>query len=544
MKERTESMMRESIQQENSCPTAGGERVGQKTGKRPAKTFIALVAACAVAAGVFGFGGTALANRMKAAPAAETAAAVQTAKSTVPSVSRISTLNNVTSTAGDDLTYAEAAAIVKDSVVEINTEYTVRNSWFQYATGGAGSGVILSEDGYIITNAHVILDENMRNPADTVTVRLTDGEEYPAEIKSYDTDEDIALLKIEAKKLTPALIGDSDELVVGEEILVVGNPLGELGGSVSNGIVSATERKIQVGSVMMTLIQTNAAVNPGNSGGGMFNLKGELVGIVNAKSSGTGIEGIGFAIPANRAVSVAESLLHNGYVAGKPMIGVSLEDVSDSGMSGMFDMFFSSGSAQVIIRGLTKGMNDDVLQVGDRIVAVNGEEVTSYVDVKAAVSAAKVGDKLTFTIERDNKMIDVEVTVFERTEEAMAELEEAEEEASVREDDKSGSRGKNGRTPEDPDGRKGDSGEDGQLPDDLYDLFGDYFDFGSPDADDGYGEDGQLPDDLYDLFGDYFDFGSPDSDDGYGEDGQLPDGFSDLFGALANGLADLFGGWQ
>ena len=119
-----------------------------------------------------------------------------------------------------------------------------------------------------------------------------------------------------------------------------------------------------------------------------------------------------------------------------------------------------------------------------------------------------------------------------------------EEEASVREDDKSGSRGKNGRTPEDPDGRKGDSGEDRQLPDDFSDHFGDYFDFGSPGSDDEYDEDRQLPDDLYDLFGDYFDFGSPDADSGNEGDLQLPDNYSDLFGALANGLADLFGGWQ
>ena len=315
MKEKMENTMRESIQQEKNCPAMGGAAARQMNRRKSFKTFAALVSACAVIAGVFGFGGAALALRSNAA--AEHVSAVRTVKSSAPVMQQVSMLKDVTSTSGDDLTYAEAAAVVKDSVVEINTEYTVRNSWFQYAAGGAGSGVILSDDGYIITNAHVILDENMRNPADTITVRLTDGTEYRAAIVNYDAYEDIALLKIEAVGLTPAHIGDSDELVVGEEVLVVGNPLGELGGSVTNGIISATEREIEVEDTTMTLLQTNAAVNPGNSGGGMFNLKGELVGIVNAKSSGSGIEGIGFAIPANHAVSVAEKLMDSDYVSEK-----------------------------------------------------------------------------------------------------------------------------------------------------------------------------------------------------------------------------------
>ena len=312
MKEKMENTMRESIQQEENCSAAGGGAAGQKNGRKTFKTFAALFAACAVISGVFGFGGTALALRTNAVT--DPASAVQTVKSSAQVIRQVSTLKDVVSTAGDELSYAEAAAIVKDSVVEINTEYTVRNSRFRYAAGGAGSGVILSEDGYIITNAHVIMDENMRNPADTITVRLTDGTEYRAAIVNYDAYEDIALLKIEADGLTPVHIGDSDELVVGEEVLVVGNPLGELGGSVTNGIISATEREIEVEDTAMTLLQTNAAVNPGNSGGGMFNLKGELVGIVNAKSSGSGIEGIGFAIPANHAVSVAEKLMDSDYV--------------------------------------------------------------------------------------------------------------------------------------------------------------------------------------------------------------------------------------
>jgi serine protease Do len=209
-------------------------------------------------------------------------------------------------------------------------------------------------------------------------------------------------------------VGDSDKLVVGEELVIVGNPLGELGGSVSNGIVSATEREIQVGGVTMHLIQTNAAVNPGNSGGGMFNMKGQLVGIVNAKSSGSGIEGLGFAIPINQALTVTEQLLTYGYVRGKPMIGVSFEDVSGSNY-----FFYYSVKAGVYVRSLTKGMNDNVLKEGDRIIAVNGEEISSSDDIKAIIYASNIGDKLTFQLYRDNKLMEVEVTCYERSPENM-----------------------------------------------------------------------------------------------------------------------------
>ena len=412
----------------SSAPVRGNVQNGGEIAYAPAKkkekktvgvkAVACICAACVLLSGAFGFGGTLLANRLNGnsssavsetqRPASSSQASSGESVVIYKSVDDVAT--STAATAGGDLTYAQVAALVKDSVVEINTEYTTRNSWFQYTTGGAGSGVIISQDGYIITNAHVILDENMQNVADTVTVRLTSGEEYKAEVERYDADEDIAIIKIDASGLTPARVGDSDKLVVGEELVIVGNPLGELGGSVSNGIVSATEREIQVGGVTMHLIQTNAAVNPGNSGGGMFNMKGQLVGIVNAKSSGSGIEGLGFAIPINQALTVTEQLLTYGYVRGKPMIGVSFEDVSGSNY-----FFYYSVKAGVYVRSLTKGMNDDVLKEGDRIIAVNGEEISSSDDIKAIIYASAIGDKLTFQLYRDNKLMEVEVTCYERT---------------------------------------------------------------------------------------------------------------------------------
>ena len=385
-------------------------------------------AICIVLSGAFAFGGTALANRMTAAAPAAAVSETQnekTAASDSPVViyKTADTVNTAAKTSkassGEDLTYAEAAAVVKDSVVEIKTEISARNPYFPQfiqQASGAGSGVILSADGHIVTNAHVITNETTGDPADSITVRLTNGEEYKAEIVAYDTDEDIAILKIDAEGLTPAKCGDSDNLVVGQELLIVGNPLGELGGTVTNGIVSATEREIQIGGVFMHLIQTNAAVNPGNSGGGMFNLKGELIGIVNAKSTGTGIEGLGFAIPVNQVMKISEQLLTNGYVSGKPMIGVSMEDVSDNtDMSLFFGGSTSGVKAGVYVKSLVEGMNDKVLKEGDRIIAVNGEEIGSSKDIKAIVSKSSIGDKLTFQLYRDKKLMEVEVTVYERT---------------------------------------------------------------------------------------------------------------------------------
>ena len=391
------------------------------------KTLAWACAICVLLSGAFGFGGSYLANRVTASAPAVLSSDTQAARNSSASTPIVvykaadttgntaSRANAADSSTGGDMTYAQVAAIVKDSVVEINTEYKTENVWFQYTTGGAGSGVILTEDGYIVTNAHVILDSNQQNVADTITVRLTDGTEYPAEVKAYDTDEDIAIVKIDAKGLKAVKCGDSDKLIVGQELVIVGNPLGELGGTVTNGIVSATERKIQVGGVTMHLIQTNAAVNPGNSGGGMFNMRGELVGIVNAKSSGTGIEGLGFAIPVNKAISVTEELITKGYVSGKPMIGVSFEDVANNTGSFFFGGSTSSIKPGVYVRSLVKGMNDKVLKEGDRIIAVNGDEISSSEDIKAAVSAASIGDKLTFQLYRDNKLMEVTVTVFERT---------------------------------------------------------------------------------------------------------------------------------
>lgn len=203
-------------------------------------------------------------------------------------------------------TISDVVDEVADSVVEINCTVRVQNIWGQkYTATSAGSGVIISEDGTIVTNYHVIAG------ATKITVRMRDGSELEASVIGYDSNNDIAVIKITADNLTAATFGDSDALKVGQTAIVIGNPLGTLGGTVTDGIISALDRDIEIEGVTMRLLQTNASINSGNSGGGMFDLDGRLVGIVNAKTTGNNVEGLGFAIPANTALEVITKILEN-----------------------------------------------------------------------------------------------------------------------------------------------------------------------------------------------------------------------------------------
>ncbi|MBE6562888.1 MAG: trypsin-like serine protease [Ruminococcaceae bacterium] len=310
---------------------------------------------------------------------------------------------------GGQMTIAEVANTVSDSVVEITTEFVTTDNFFfgQYVSEGAGSGVIISQDGYIITNNHVISDASSGEAASKITVRLRSGEEYEASLIGKDADSDVAILKIKAENLKAAVWGDSEKLVVGQQVVAVGNPLGELGGTVTTGIISASDREVQIDNVVMTLIQIDAAVNPGNSGGGLFNTKGELIGIVNAKSSGSGIEGLGFAIPSNEAQDITTQLLEHGYVRGKVYLGLSFYEAN----SGYFS---SSGDDGILyVYATEEGYNDDVLKSKDIILSIDGEEVSTTAEVKAILKKHKVGDKLTFSILRDRVPMEVEVTCYE-----------------------------------------------------------------------------------------------------------------------------------
>ena len=298
------------------------------------------------------------------------------------------------------MTTPEVAAIVRQSVVEIKTETVTSGMRIgAYISEGAGSGVIVSEDGYIVTNDHVI------DGATSITVRLVDGREFPASLIGTDPKTDIAVIKISATGLSPAKFGDSSSLVIGESALAVGNPLGELGGTVTGGIISALDREMTVEGETMTLLQTDAAVNPGNSGGGLFNMRAELIGIVNAKSSGLNIEGLGFAIPSNIAREVANDLMQYGYVRGRVDTGIEILDIPTAQSARWYRV---SQTGLYIISSA-----NEQLKNGDRITSIDGREIEDIYDYNEAIKGYGVGDTMTITVSRGTETISVEITLSE-----------------------------------------------------------------------------------------------------------------------------------
>ena len=309
-------------------------------------------------------------------------------------------------------TIQEVALKVKDSVVEITTETTTYDSFYgQYISQAAGSGVIISADGYILTNNHVI------DGATSITVRLTNSKTYKAELIGKDATLDVALLKIDETDLTTAVFGDSSKLSVGQTAIAIGNPLGQLGGTVTDGIISALDREIEIDGKTMNLLQTNAAINPGNSGGGLFDSNGNLIGIVVAKSSstssGTSVEGLGFAIPVNDIIDILSDLKTKGYVSSRPYLGVNLVDITDE--STMF--MYRVDRAGVYVSSVTDGAaaKKAGIEVGDCITKINDKEVTSSSALKAELSKYKAGDTIKITVYRDGETKTLDVTLDEKT---------------------------------------------------------------------------------------------------------------------------------
>jgi len=309
----------------------------------------------------------------------------------------------ISTVSGSDaiMSVEEAAAAVRQVVVEIMTE-TKANDWRfgSYVSPGAGSGVIVTSEGYIVTNYHVI------EGAENITVRLPeDGRTFQAKVVGADPDTDLAIIKIPVSGLTTAVLGDSSAMRVGQTALAVGNPLGELGGTVTAGIISALDREISIEGQVMTLLQTDAAVNRGNSGGGLFNLYGELIGVVNAKSSGTDIEGLGFAIPINSAKKVIQDLISFGYVKGRVSAGLEVVDVTSPRAAMRY------GVSQI---GLyIASSKDSQLQNGDRIVGVNDMEVIDLASFRSHLSKSNVGDTVRITVFRGDSKITANIVLTE-----------------------------------------------------------------------------------------------------------------------------------
>lgn len=302
---------------------------------------------------------------------------------------------------------AEVYAAGVNSVVSINVTGTSGTNFFGQAvqTASAGSGFILTKDGYIVTNYHVVKD------GETVKVTLYSGDEYEAKYVGGDEDYDIAVIKVEAADLQPVTLGDSGSLNVGDHVLAIGNPLGELTFSMSGGMVSCVNRAINVDGTPFNMIQTDASINPGNSGGPLFNQYGEVVGIVSAKYSSTGnesVEGLGFAIPINDVFAMIQDIMTNGYVTNKPYLGVTAGTMTKQ-MAAQYRYDVTSG---VFIYSVEEDSAADQagLKMGDVITKVDGTAITSMEDLTVAKKQYSAGDTCTLTVYREGQETTVELT--------------------------------------------------------------------------------------------------------------------------------------
>lgn len=312
--------------------------------------------------------------------------------------------NVITSAGSNVLNTATVVAKVAASVVEISTETLVQGDRLgQYITSGAGSGVIIAKEGYIVTNNHVV------EGADSIYVRLNNGKQFSATLVGTDEATDIAVLWIDTNgyELTVAKLGSSYDLVAGEDVIAIGNPLGSLGGTVTEGIVSATERYINMDGHVMTLMQVSSPINPGNSGGGLFNMAGELVGVVNAKVSSEEIEGLGFAVPVDVAYDIICELIEYRYVRGRVTTGLTLVDVT-SASTAMY--YFGTRYTGVYVYESTYSTE---LQYGDRILTVAGKELAAAEDLVSIIDGYKVGDSVEFVVYRKGEQITVNLVLME-----------------------------------------------------------------------------------------------------------------------------------
>lgn len=316
---------------------------------------------------------------------------------------------NLGDATGSELTVAEIVDMNEDAVVEIVVSGTTQGMWGQLQlTEGAGSGVIIREDGYIATNYHVI------HGANKVQVTLHNGNAYPATIIGSDPANDVAVVKIDETGLKTATIGDSSTVDVGDLAVAIGNPLGQLGGSVTTGIISALDRTLSVEGTTLTLLQTDAAINGGNSGGGLFNSKGELIGIVESKASAVGVEGLGFALPINSVSQILNDIIEsggnvNGQTAGTPAVGIVISDVSEEQ-----SQYYGLSEPGVYIAQVT-GQN--AMQAGfqeqDRIVSFNGSKIENSNEFITLVRKCEVGDTVTIVVDRSGQEIEIKTVLEE-----------------------------------------------------------------------------------------------------------------------------------
>lgn len=357
---------------------------------------VALILSCAVISAACGFGGAILAQNGS-----------RTGKTTVQQSNRTATTVNVKKVDGQTLmSPAEVYASTVNSVVSINCSAVSTNIFGQQTeSASSGSGFIYTADGYIVTNQHVVAN------ASSINVTLYNGDTYPATLVGSDSDYDVAVLKIDAKDLPAVTLGSSTDVNVGDTVLAIGNPLGELTFSMSQGIVSCVNRAINVEGTPFNMIQVDASINPGNSGGPLMNLYGEVVGIVSAKYSSyanTTVEGLGFAIPINDVQSIIKDIMENGSVGNKAYMAITAGTMTQQ-MAAQYKINATEGVFVYSVED--DGAGDKAgLKLGDVITKLNDTQITSMEDLSAAKKGFKAGDTVTLTVLRDGKEITTQLT--------------------------------------------------------------------------------------------------------------------------------------
>lgn len=381
---------------------------------------VAIALCCALLGGAAGAGGVLLTQHLQEKdPPQSSLQDKENVSHILQGIRESSVIETVGIDTGKLLTAAEVYAANVNSTVGITTSITTNYWGYQSTAAASGSGFIISDDGYILTNYHVVED------SDSISVSMYNGDTYDATLIGYDESNDIAVLDIDATGLTPVVIGDSDNLNVGDNVVAIGNPLGELTFSLTSGTISAKDREVTMSSgVTMDLMQTDCAINSGNSGGALFNLYGEVIGVTNAKYSSSSsteasIDNIGFAIPINSVMGIVKSIIENGYIS-KPYVGISVRDVSEETQR----YGVPAGAA---IQSVAEGSPAEQagLQVGDVITAINGE-ATSSSKLVDFVGEAAVGDQAVFSVYRQGQTLELTVSIGEQIRSAL-EQEETEQ---------------------------------------------------------------------------------------------------------------------
>ncbi len=393
------------------APPAQGPQTGGQPPKKHRRTGLkiaALAVACALVGGAGG--GAIMAHFLRDDAASQTTAGTVAESTGGTANNTVATPVYSTNTGDKSLTPEEVYNRYVNSTVGITTSGTTTNFFGQPTQFAAsGSGFIITADGYIVTNHHVI------DGADSVTVTLYDGTQYDAQIIGSDESNDVALLKVDATNLQPVSIGNSDQVAVGEQVAAIGNPLGELTFSMTVGYISALDRVINTDGTPINMLQTDVAINSGNSGGPLFDMNGNVVGITTAKysgstSSGTSIEGIGFAIPINDVMTIVNDLMTYGYVTGQAYLGVSVQDLD------ALTARYYSLPVGVLVASVTEGSCAETagVQQGDIITALDGVTVENYSDLATQLNAHSAGDTVSMEVYRSGQTLTLQVTLDEK----------------------------------------------------------------------------------------------------------------------------------